>query len=457
MKHFIPLAITLLVNSLLSSCDSFTEVDAPPTQITTSAVFEQKSSANAALADIYSRIREEGVVTGNNPGGTLLLAHYCDDLIYFGTNINMEQFSKHTLLPSNTYINTIWRTTYSHIYSANTFLEGMRASDKITGIDHDRFISEALFIRAFLHFHLVNMFGQIPYVKTSDYAFNSTLSKETIPEIYHQILTDLTQARNLIPDTYPTAEPVRPNKAVVTAMLARVYLYSKDWQNAEENASALINNKKYIWQDNPATEFLKENPAIIWALHPGISGLNTRDARNFVFTAGPPSSSALAPDLLNSFETGDLRKSIWIKQITSKNESWFHANKYKLTTNTGTSAEYTILFRLAEMYLIRAEARAMLNNLEEAKKDINKIRNRAGLQNTNALTKQEVIAAIAKERRLEFFTEQGHRFFDLKRTEKADEVLPLTKPNWNSNSILLPLPENELFLNENLLPQNKGY
>jgi hypothetical protein len=457
MKHFITIAIILLVNLLLSSCDSFTEVDAPQTQITSSAVFEEKSSANAALADIYSRIREEGVVTSNIPGGTLLLANYGDDLQFYGTNVNIEQFAKHTLLPSNTYINTLWRTTYSHIYATNAFLEGMRSSVSIRGEDRDRFIGEALFIRAFLHFYLVNMYGQIPYVKTTDYAFNSTVSKANIPKVYSQILADLIEARLLIPDTYPTAEPVRPNKAVVTAMLARVYLYTQDWQNAADNASTVINNKRYSWQNDPAAEFLKVNPAIIWALHPGIAGLNTRDARNFVFTSGPPSRSTLSTDLLNAFETGDLRKALWVKKITTKNESWYHANKYKLTTNTGTSVEYTILFRLAELYLIRAESLAKLNHLDGAKEDINKIRNRAGLPNTIAVTQEEVLTAVAKERRLELFTEQGHRFFDLKRTGKADEVLSLTKPNWNMNHIVLPLPENELLLNGNLLPQNTGY
>lgn len=457
MKHYTKLAILSIISILLTSCESFTEVDAPQTQITSSAVFEEKSSANAALAEIYSRIREEGVVTGNSTGGTVLLANYCDDLTYYGTNVNIEQFAKHTLLPSNTYINTLWRSTYSHIYATNAFLEGIRASVKITGEDHDRFIGEALFIRAFLHFYLVNMYGQIPYVTTTDYNFNASIPKATVPEVYIQILEDLTEAKSLIPDTYPTNEPVRPNKAVVTALLARIYLYTQDWQNAAEYATNVIDSNRYSWQNDPSVEFLKENQAIIWAFHPGIAGLNTRDARSFVFTSGPPSRSTLSTDLLNTFETGDLRKELWIKKITTNNVSWYHVNKYKKTTNTGVSVEYTILFRLAELYLIRAESRAKLNDLVGAKEDINKIRNRAGLPNTNAGTQEEVLTAIAKERRLELFTEQGHRFFDLKRTGKADEVLSLAKPNWNVNHIVLPLPENELLLNDNLLPQNTGY
>ncbi len=213
----------------------------------------------------------------------------------------------------------------------------------------------------------------------------------------------------------------------------------------------------YSWQENPATEFLKGNPSIIWALHPGIAGLNTRDAKSFVFTSGPPSRSSLSPNLMNTFETGDLRKTLWVKKISTSTDSWYHANKYSKTTNTGTSVEYTILFRMAEMYLIRAESRAKLNELDGAKDDINKIRRRVGLPDTPAVTQEEILSAVAKERRLEFFTEQGHRFFDLKRTGKADEVLSLTKPNWQPSHIVLPLPENELLLNDKLLPQNTGY
>ena len=177
MKHIIKSVIALSICLLLHSCESFTEVDAPQTQITSPAVFEETSSANAALADIYSRIREEGVVTGNNTGGTVLLANYSDDLQFYGTNVNIEQFAKHTLLPSNTYINTLWRSTYSHIYATNAFLEGVRASVKITGENRNRFIGEALFIRAYLHFYLVNMYGQIPYVTTTDYGVNTGIPK----------------------------------------------------------------------------------------------------------------------------------------------------------------------------------------------------------------------------------------------------------------------------------------
>jgi hypothetical protein len=457
MKNQIKYLVAAITLFSLIACESFTEVHAPDTQISAAQVFADKSTAEAALAHIYARIREEGVVSGNVGGGTVLLATYTDDLIFFGTNTNLEQFSRHTLISSNTFINNLWRATYAHIYAINAFQEGMLASDKIAEQDKKRYLGEAYFLRAYLHFNLMNMFGQIPYITTIDYNVNKNISRNTEAEVLEYLFADLTEAEENIPSDYPSTEPVRPNKAVVHALLARAHLYAENWQLAQNYASLVLENPLYSWQENIQQEFLKENPSIIWSLHPGIAGLNTRDARSFIFTSGPPTSPALAHELYDAFETGDQRKINWIKVIQGNGGPWYQAFKYKKTTNTGTSQEYTILFRLAEQYLIRAEAKAMLNDLQGAKNDLNKIRSRAGLGDTNATTQQELQNAIGKERRFELFTEQGHRFFDLKRTGKIDTVLGLVKPNYKPTNKILPLPENELLLNPNLLPQNPGY
>ena len=112
---------------------------------------------------------------------------------------------------------------------------------------------------------------------------------------------------------------------------------------------------------------------------------------------------------------------------------------------------------MAEQYLIRAEARAQLGNISGAQQDVNKIRNRAGLSNTTSTTPVSLVVAVLQERKMELFTEQGLRWFDLKRTGLANSILEATQPNWKSNQIILPLPESELLLNNNLLPQNTGY
>ena len=119
--------------------------------------------------------------------------------------------------------------------------------------------------------------------------------------------------------------------------------------------------------------------------------------------------------------------------------------------------EYSIILRLGEMYLIRAEARAHTGDLIGAKEDLNTIRHTAGLEDTSAVTQDEILNAVLQERRLELFTEFGHRFFDLKRFNKIQPVLSAVKPGWDIHDDLFPIPEAELNLNPNLKPQNPGY
>ena len=115
------------------------------------------------------------------------------------------------------------------------------------------------------------------------------------------------------------------------------------------------------------------------------------------------------------------------------------------------------MLRLAEQYLIRAEARARQGNIPGAQQDLNSIRNRAGLPNTTTSGPTEILEAIMEERQRELFTEGGHRWLDLKRTGRTTEVLAPLKPLWDPTDVLWPIPEDEIFNNSNLLPQNPGY
>ena len=115
------------------------------------------------------------------------------------------------------------------------------------------------------------------------------------------------------------------------------------------------------------------------------------------------------------------------------------------------------MLRLSEQYLIRAEARAQQGDLIGAKEDLNVVRNTAGLGNTMAITANEIVTAVIAERRFEFFTEMGMRFFDLQRTGNLDSTLSIVKPGWNSTDQYWPIPQSELLINPNLAPQNAGY
>ena len=121
-----------------------------------------------------------------------------------------------------------------------------------------------------------------------------------------------------------------------------------------------------------------------------------------------------------------------------------------------------MMFRLAEQYLIRAEARAQQNNISDAQADLNKIRTRARLPNTTAADKNSILSAILHERQTELFSEWGNRWFDLKRTNNIDAVMSIMTPKkanglqWQSYKQLNPLPFTEIQRDPSLL-QNLGY
>ena len=452
-------ALIVIICLWLFSCDSFTETDLPKTQLIKTAVFQDVKTATAALSDCYAQMRDYGMISGNSDGLSSLLGNYADELTYYGVSDSpLQNFYSHTLLPSNSGVSVLWNSSYNQIYAANAIVEGVDNSTAITGDNRNRLKGEALFIRAFIHFNLVNLFGDIPYITSTDYKINTMISKQTQADVYNQIIADLLEAKELLPESYTSVQRIRPNKYTVSALLARVFLYTENWQLAENEASVIINKTAlYQWQDNLDLVFLKDSPSTIWQLHPGVAGLNTIEGRNFIFTSAPPNIEAISPDLLNAFETGDQRKNQWLGSVNDGTDTYYFPFKYKLDTNSGTSQEYSIIFRLEEQYLIRAEARVHLGKLAEAKNDINKIRQRATLINTSASTPEELSQAVLQERRVELFTEFGHRWFDLKRTGKAGTVLSVIKPAWKDRDNLLPLPASELLANSHLLPQNQGY
>lgn len=448
----------IILCTWLNACESFTEVELPQSQLTGTAVFEDVSTATAALSNCYAKLRESGMLSGNPDGLSNLMGNYSDELTYYGSPSSpVKDFYNHTVLPSNATVTAIWNTGYSQIYAVNAILVGLENATAISSEDRNRLKGEALFLRAFLHFYLLNLYGDIPYIGTTDYKSNSTISRTEEKQVYQKIIADLLQSKTLLTDAYTTTERIRPNKAAVCALLARVYLYTEAWQQAEEEATTVINtNALYHCETDLDKVFLKESPSVIWQLHPGISGLNTHDAHTFIFSSGQPPIAAVSDNLLNAFETGDQRKNHWMGSVTDGAQTFYYPYKYKQIANTGTSQEYTIVLRLEEQYLIRAEARAYQVNWIGAKEDLNVLRHRAGLADTNADTPENVLLAVLQERRVELFTELGQSWFDLKRTEKADAILGTLKPGWKSTDKWLPIPATELLLNKNL-HQNPGY
>lgn len=444
---------------LLSYCDHFVEVGLPSSQLTATAVFQDKSTVNAAMTNIYGKMRDSGILSGTLGGLSTQMGNYADELVYYGGITGIPRnFYNNTILASNVDNFNLWSTSYKQIYAANAIIEGVSGSTVLTVADKNQFTGEAMFIRSLLHFYLLNLYGDVPYVTASDYQQNKVMHRMPTAELYSHIIADLKLAASLLPEAYISSDRIRPNKSVATALLARVYLYNGMRAEAANAASYLINNNTtYTWETNLDKIFLKGSTTTIWQFIPRIQGANAKEGEIFIFVSGPPAHSALSTQIVNAFEPGDQRKNRWIGSVTKGTTTWYYPYKYKQRTTTSTSLEYSIVFRLAEQYLIRAEARAQQGDLIGAKEDLNKIRNTAGLAGTTALSQQDILNAILQERKVELFAEHGHRFFDLKRANRLDEVLSPVKAGWNTTDRLLPLPESELMLNPNLNPQNLGY
>ncbi|HMF73799.1 MAG TPA: RagB/SusD family nutrient uptake outer membrane protein, partial [Flavitalea sp.] len=211
--------------------------------------------------------------------------------------------------------------------------------------------------------------------------------------------------------------------------------------------------------------FLKNSTEAIWQLQPVAYGINTIEGPAFIpppTGVGPNNPITLGSGLLSSFEPGDKRLTNWVGSLKPDGTlvTYYYPYKYKINTYGAAVNEYEMVLRLGEQYLIKAEAEAQLGDLSNAATDLNSIRNRAGLPNTTSSTQPSLLAAIQQERRVELFSEWGHRWLDLKRTGTIDAVMniaaPLKGATWDTRHQLYPISNYEL-LNDPKLIQNPGY
>lgn len=450
-------ALWPLMALLFCSCEKNLDVGLPESQLTGAAVFEDVATARAALAQVYAQLRDNSPVNGGPSGLGVLMGLYADELNYYGAPVGpVGQFYNHTVLPTNVQLSSFWNSSYSLIYGCNAILEGLEKSTNLSVDDIEPLKGEALVLRSFAHFNLARLFGDIPYITTTDYVVNSTVSRLAKQQALQNLITDIIEARPLLPEEDFTGEHIYVDRAVATALLAKLYLETEQWQMAADAASLLIENGSYLLGDNVEGVFLNNSLATIWQLKPR-EGNNTAEGQAFIFEFGPPPFVALRPEFVNDFEPADARREFWIGEVTDGSETWYYPNKYKLNSPTDSSEEYSIVMRLAEIYLIRAESRAQLGSLSGAQSDLNAVRQRANLPPTTASSQEALLDAIATETLHEFFTEQGTRWFNLVRTSKASETLQPIKPAWQPTDVLLPVPQAELLANPNLQPQNPGY
>lgn len=465
MKHFkytISLYYRLLIFLVLyisPGCKKFIEIPPPGYQIISDKVFENEGTANSAVAGIYSSIMESENQLFSS-GFTIYTSLYSDDLKTFNTGDYRGEFENSNITQTNHAIlsSDFWSPAYKYIYTANLCIEKLAASKTLNPTVKASLTGEAKFVRAFCYFHLINLFGDVPLVTSTDYSINAILPRSNQKDIYELIIKDLDEAKSFLPEDYGEKDRTRPTKFAASAFLARIYLYTKNWNRAEGESDFVINSGHFKISENLNEVFLKDSKETIWQLEPVNKIWNTWEGKAFLFSdeAEPP-QFYLHEGLLTSFEEGDRRKTNWTLTRNYLDNPVAVPYKYKIYGNNAPIAEYYTVLRLAEQYLIRSEARTMLGNLDRGKSDLNLIRQRAGLDNVIANNQEELLDKIRQERRHEFFAEWGHRWLDLKRVGLADQILKILKPDtWNSEHILWPIPINQINANPKLI-QNPGY
>lgn len=468
--------IWMLAQQCIPGCTKIVSIGPPKNSITTVQVFTDSADAAAAIAGIYSNtLYPPNGIGFCNGAESVYCGMSADELIPFFNSGDPAQFYANSLYSNNGSVyGYFWGNAYPYIYQANASIEGLQASNSLSESVKKQFSGEAKFLRDLYYFYLVNLFGDVPYVTSSSWEKTSLSYRTSTSEIYQKIIAELKEVQGLLSDDYHFSNGLRTraNRWAATALLARVYLYTGDWASAETTAGSII-DQTALFQLAPNVDSIfscNNSEAILqWQLNTSFGN----------FTATPEGSLLVPPDqvsspnyymsdeLLAAFDPLDLRKKSWIDSTTYSGITYYTPNKYKIGVSqyvvSGTATEYPTVLRLAEQYLVRAEARAHEGKLNDAVDDINIIRTRAGLPNLPYFSDQNVVLdAVAKERQIELFAEWGHRWFDLKRTGQIDAVMSVVTPqkiggvSWNSYQQLYPIPRGEMYTDPNLV-QNPGY
>lgn len=467
----------ILLSFCSLSCKKFVDVDAPVTNTYANNVYNSDATAAAVLTGIYANMANSDFSIGGITSLPLYAGLSSDELTLFSlSNTTFFPYYSNGLTKSNTSSADFWMNIYSVVFFANSAIEGLNSSNGLTPKVKQHLLGEAKFVRAFCYFYLVNLYGDVPLVTTTDYKTNSQISRTPKDRVYEQIVTDLKESKDLCSSEYLKAdaintygvgseEKVRPNKWAASALLSRVYLFMGDFASAEQEATSLIENSTLFGLTSLDEVFQKNSKEAIWQLQPTGSDntANTKEGRMFVLLSPPNTSNYpvyLSDSVVKSFEAGDNRRNKWVDSVGTGASVYYYPYKYKVGYVSSNTVEYSMVLRLGEQYLIRAEARAERNNLSGAQSDLDTIRRRAGLPDIQLNDKASLLSSILKERRVELFTEWGHRWFDIKRMNLIDFIMSSSTPskggNWEATDKLFPIPQYELTKNQNIT-QNPGY
>ncbi len=481
------LIFILLFVSMLTSCGDFLELKPESqgiaiTNTSADSVFYKSSNeVEAALASAYGGFKNEYFQLDYFVNGDA----QSDDAYAGGDNPSNFQIDEFNLDATNTNVSRDWRYLYSIIGRVNTIINNIKdlKADQISDVRRNEIIGEASFIRAFMYFQLTQLWGDVPLqlteVKTISASKLDSIYSIIFParsaqnDVYAQIIKDLETS-------LPFVKTKAENKFIITkgavnALLAKVYAAKlpTDWNKVNKYCDDVIaGGYQLLPQYNDLWDGPENSDESIFEIN--YSGGSSDGNWGVKIFRGVDWKKFNLPsnDLVATYDAeGDkIRKDACIIFLDVSGK-WSDArwpqtgypfiNKWR-KFNEGSDQNY-IFIRLADILLLKAEALAESNDLTGALTLVNQIRNRVNLQSLSSSSKDEVKKMILKERRLELAFE-GIRWFDLKRTGKAIEIMNEAKGpggttigyNLTKTRLLWPIPQSELDKNAKL-SQNDGY
>jgi hypothetical protein len=439
----------LLLSGLLtfSSCKKFLE-ETPNNALPSEQSITDAGTARAAIIGAYDAV--QGYYASNYPTlGTIT----ADNVIFNGTLSQYLQLDQNAIPPDNVTTVAAYQGIYRAVNSANSVIAYVPSVQDplLTQTEKNKILGEAYFIRALGYFDLGRGWGgvQLQLKPTTDLAAAKGIKRSTLQQTYDQVLADLIKAEILLPEDASTRN--RAQKSTARALRARLHLYRKEWADAEAYATQVISNTKYTLVTPYKAFFTAPFGTAESILELTFSANDRNSFWNLWYPSSAGGQFTLKPSTpfvtkITNASTGGTRSTL----VAGTGN-----NVYGVLYNTSaTSTDPAYVIRIAELYLIRSEARAQQNKLtgtDGALADLNTVRARAGLTPSAATTQTDVLLAIENENSLEFAFE-AHRWFDLVRTGRTDDVLGLTDERfW-----LFPIPYSDVLSDPDVV-QNPGY
>ncbi|HCM35478.1 RagB/SusD family nutrient uptake outer membrane protein [Chryseobacterium sp.] len=440
-----------------------------------SAFFKTQEDAMQATNAIYSFLRSwdnsafpyqfvfgvpaDDVVKGSNPGDASFINVY-DNFTYTVSDEGVRGY---------------WIGQWQAVNSCNQVITNVPKIDMDSAL-RTRLVAEAKMLRAYIYFNLVRIYGGVPIF--DGLQSNYKIPRNSVEEVYNFIISDLTSAAEILPQTYPASELGRVTKGAALGLLSKVYLYKKDWKKAYDTSNQVMSMGYDLDPDfnhvfRPAGEFGKESvfevncdciPPFKGSQYAEVQGVRDQFGWGF-FT---PSSA-----LESAFEPGDIRKELTIlrngettpegdliamgdaQSVTTYNQKVYVPKALNKSACGYGSIQNIRILRFAEILLINAEAANELGNTAAAITNLDRVRTRAKLAGTIASTQGALRTAIWNERRVELAME-GDRFVDLVRTGQAATVLAPYGFKVGKNE-LFPIPFDAITESAGVFTQNPGY